>query len=450
MATSNPIFGDFYTGIGKSDLHQNGFDSLVGVDIHSEIGKAKSSLAMTKESGTTVTELCKSKAVLPNGDSFWFSSTSGKTWKRTNAGVWSLVSTNANGACLGASYFNGYLYYASAAKLGRIAEGVASSEATWSSHSDSWASFTNGDTSYHPMIEQNLSLFIGDGKYVASVDSGGNFSANALDLQSQHRVTCLKNQGTYLMIGTIASNYINRSGVFLWDTYSSSWTSEGYVREPGIDAFIETDDFVGCIAGTVGNIYSLTFDGANIYFQLYRSLRDNGSSVTTSINQDQTTNLNGLPLIANPRGIFSLGRKSTDFPIALNVEYVPSAGQGITAVGACVAIGTQVLLAWNNSTTYGVDKLDTNRTNGFIITPIAIGNYQRVTVHYYSLPASTSIGISTKVDGGDWTAQTVITDTIKKRAYFDNGLGEVNYLQAKVTLTSSTTTTPTITSIMLE
>lgn len=450
MATQNPIYGDFYNGISKSDLQQNGFDALVGADIHTYTGKAQSSLAMVKESSTTVTELCKVKAVLPNGDSFWFSSSSGKVWKRTAAGVWSLVHTHSIGAVLGACYFNGYLYYANSTKLGRIAEANASSEASWSSQTDAWQDFTNDDALYHPMVEQNLSLFIGDGKYIASVDGAGNFSANVLDLQAQHRVTCLKQQGIYLLIGTIAGSYINRSGAFLWDTYSSSWTAEGYVREPGIDAFIETDDFVGCIAGTVGNIYSLAFDGANIYFKTYRQLRDGANTISTAILPDISTNLNGLPLIANTRGIFSLGRKSSDFPIAMNVEYVPSAGQGITAIGACVAIGSQVLLAWQNSTTYGVDKLDTNRTNAVITTPIAIGNYQSVVVGYYSLPAGTSIAISTKVDGGDWTAQTVITDTINKKVYFEGSLGDVNYLQAKITLTSSTTSTPIITSISLE
>lgn len=441
MARKPIIFSEYWKGIGKSKYFSGGFDTLVACDIHTELGTVKSSLAMIKESGSVVDELCKYVVVSPsNGDSFWFSSSSGKIWKRTSAAVWSLVHTNTNGACLGAAYFNGFVYYADDTKLGRQAIGVASSEATWSSQNDSWATFTNADALYHPMAIQNLTLYIGDGKFLASVNSAGTFAANSWDSEVQHRVTCLTPYEDDLLIGTIVQSGVNRSAVFRWDTYSDSWSVVDYVDEVGVNMFIPSDNIMFAQIGLVGNIYVYT--GSKM--ELYGYLRDTDNAITTGVLEQGSTNLNGLPLIANARGVFSLGRRDRDMPIALNIEYIAATGQGAT-VGAVAAIGSQVLLAH----TAQVDKLDTNRANGVIITPVIMGKFNRVRVYCELLPASTSIGISTRMDGATgWTTQTVNTDTTDDQvAYTATNLSNKRFGQAKITLTSSTSNSPIIQAI---
>jgi hypothetical protein len=97
----------------------NSLARIVGWDLHSEPAIMKVSQALTEESGGTVDELCKVVVECSDGNSYWFSSSSGKIWKRTDAGVWSLVSTNAQGSCLGAFEHNGFIYYATAEYLGR-------------------------------------------------------------------------------------------------------------------------------------------------------------------------------------------------------------------------------------------------------------------------------------------------------------------------------------------
>jgi hypothetical protein len=344
-------------------------------------------------------------------------------------------------------YFNGYLYYASSSKLGRIAEAVASSEASWSSQNDSWATFTIGNTSYHPMIEQNLSLFIGDGKYIAAVDAASTFSGNALDLQTQHVVTALVPYENDLVIGTIVSSYSNRSGLFRWDTYSNSWTTEDYVDEIGINCFINADETVYISIGTVGNIYYYT--GANA--KKWRMLKDANTIVTTGVNAYGVGNLNGLSLLATTRGIYSIGRVDDTFPVAQVIEYVPSLGQG-TTLGALATVGTQVFVSYKNGTSYGIDKLSTNKYNGFIETPLFIGKeVNSVVARYDSLPTSTSITISTSVDGGSYTSQTVEKDDEDNREYRlqDSPMNKTT-LQARITLNASTTTSPTIREIEIK
>jgi len=434
--------GSFQNGIGASEHAMQYWHTMVGVDVHSKPGAMTGSYAMTNaDAGIAVVDaLCLAKVTLPNGNTFFGSSTSGKIWKVTTAGVVSLVHTNTNGAILGMGFFNGYLFYASASKLGRQAEGVASSESSWSSHNDNWATFTNANSSYHPMVEQNLSLFIGDGKYVAAVDASLTFSANALDLQTQHVITTLVPFENDLLIGTIVGAYNNRSGIFRWDTYSPSWTTEDYVDEVGINCFINADDTMFISIGTIGNIYYYTGSKA----KKWKRLRDGRNSVTTGVNAYGSGNLNGNPLFATIRGIYSLGRADDSFPLAQVIEYVPSLGQG-TTLGALATVGSQVFVSYKNGSSYGIDKLDTNKQSGFIETPLIVGRPQSLVVKYDSLPSGTSISLQTSIDGASYSSVDMEKDDEDERVYrMKNQPVNKSTFQARITLNASTTNSPEI------
>jgi len=436
--------GNFSSGIGASEHAMQYWHTMVGVDVHSKPGALTGSLAMVR-ADSVVDALCKSRVTLPNGDTFFGSSTSGKIWKVTTAGVVSLVHTNTNGSILGMGFFNGYLYYASASKLGRQAEALASSEASWSSQSDNWATFTNANTSYHPMVEQNLSLFIGDGKYVAAVDETNTFSANVLDLQTHHVVTSIVPFENDILIGTIVGAYNNRSGIFRWDTYSPSWTTEDYVDEVGINCFINADDTMFISIGTIGNIYYYTGSKA----KKWRRLKDGRNSVTTGVNAYGSGNLNGNPLLATIRGIYSLGRSDDTFPVAQVIEYVPSQGQG-TELGALATVGSQIFVSYKNGSNYGIDKLDTNKYSGFIETPLIVGRPQKLVVKYDSLPSGTSISLQTSIDGAAYSSVDMEKDDEDERVYQmkDQPVNKSTF-QARITLNASTTTSPEIREVEL-
>ena len=415
---------------------------MVGVDVHSKPGAMTGSLAMTNaDAGTAVVDaLCASKVTLPNGNTFFGASTSGKIWKVTTAGVVSLVHTNTQGNILGMGFLNGQLYYACATKLGKIAEANASSESSWSSQNDSFGTFTNGNTSYHPMAEQNLSLFIGDGKYVAAVDGAGTFSANALDLHAHHVVTALQPFENDILIGTIVGAYNNRSAIFRWDTYSDSWTTEDYVDEVGINCFIPADDTIFISIGTVGNIYYYTGSKA----KKWKRLRDGRNSVVTGVNAYAAGNLNGLPLLATVRGIYSIGRSDDSFPVAQVIEYVPSLGQG-TTLGALAVVGSQVFVSYKNGSSYGIDKLSTNKYSGFVETPLIVGRPETLTAKYDSLPSGTSISLQTSIDGASYSSVDMEKDDEDEREYrMKDGPTPKSTFQARITLNASTTTSPEI------
>ena len=412
------IYQDFFRGIAKSKYDQNGFDNLVNCDVHSESGALKCQLALTSDS-TTPNEDCIS-ATLSNGEVFFFSTESGKIWKRTTAGVYSLVHTNTQGANKGAMVHNSVLYYATASKLGKITEALASSQSTWSSQNDSFGTFTNGDSN-KPMHSMNLSLFIGDGNLVAAVDNAGTFSANVLDLTSEYQVTALTGVGTDLLIGTTIGSNVNYCEVFLWDTFSSSWTLSDIVPEIAVNCFIPADNITFAQCGNNGNIYYWT--GSTM--EKFKKIR----GVTTAINSYNSALLAGKSIFATGAKVFSLHREDRDLPYVIVQEYTLTTG----TAQSVITTGTQLLI----STGSNIDKIGTNYATAIIDTPEEVSNKQNIFVFYDSIGTGGTIGISAKVDGGSYTAKTVKTDTIKKRVYFDGRLGDVTFLQGRVTLTPS-------------
>jgi hypothetical protein len=216
-------YGKFYNGIGISRKIQNAWDNLENCDVHSDIGSLLCQRTLTKKSGSVITEACY-QAVVPNGDTYYFSKTSGKIWKRAIAdGSYSFVRTGVNGAYKGCTYYRNYLYYTMDAFLGRydfgsvagspstsplrfyfisslvfvvvsssVSASVSYASASSTAHSisspsagtPSWNDNFNVLTSGypHPMFQFDLILYIGNSNTVASLDDAGVFSNNVLDL----------------------------------------------------------------------------------------------------------------------------------------------------------------------------------------------------------------------------------------------------------------------------
>ena len=427
-----PIYAEFYKGENKSKYEQSGFDATDNLDVHSEIGTAKAQLALASESSTP-NENCISET-LPNGDVFFASTESGKIWKRAASNnAYSLVHTNTNGANKGIKYFDGNLYYVAANKLGKQAEGLASSESSWSSQDDSFGTLSTTPT-YAPMFVLNLTLWIGAGAFVDEVDSSGTFAAAALDLPAGYSVTTLNSSGSDLAIGTIRGTGVSHSRIFIWDTYSPSWTVEDDVDEIGINAFIRADNVLFAQCGTSGEIYY--WNGGSL--QKFGRIRGVTTAATGA--HYKTTAIDGKPLLGIGSDIYSIYREYNDLPNAFVHEYTVTTGS-VQSLG--YADGT--LLVSNGT---NIDALDTNRATATITTPISESKAKNVIVRYERLPSGSSIGIGTKVDGASsFTSQTTKTDTVKKQVYFDGGLGDVNFIQAQITLTPNGANTPVIRSI---
>lgn len=422
-------FSDPYNGISTSQYDQNGFDDTENLDIHSEIGSYKAQLALVKESGSTITEPVM-MATAPSGTVYLFSETSGKIWKRSTAGSYSTVTDNANATGhKGACYFDGFMYYTTNAVLGRF---VPDTEA---SRDDSFGAYTNDDE-LKPMVEHvnSLSLYIGDGNLVASVDSSGTFSANVLDLPEQFRVSEIEEYGDDIIIGSFVNANIPQAKVYRWDTYSSSFYTPDDTDDVGINTFIRSSNsnIIFAQSGLDGKIY--VYDGNSLNY--YKEIR----GVTTTRLPYGSCVYNGIPYFAVEDKIYSLHRKRRGLDYALNHEF--TAGGTIDSI---ISLADTILVSWTNGSTYGVDKIDTNRSTARATTAIEIDDSIRdVEVKYQSLPSGTSIGIETSVDSGDFTSQTTEVDATRKIVHLANDIGGVNTLKARITLNPNGANTPII------
>jgi len=224
------------------------FYSAVGMDIHSEPGVLKVNQALSKDSGNTVVDFIKCKFQGTDGSSY-FGGDAGNIYKRTSAGSWSKVYTDGGAdAILGMIEYDGYFYWATDDKLHRMVK--AGDWDTAGDVKEDWASFGNGDASYHPMIVIGLYLFIGDGRGIASVDDAGTFTANGTpditftSLPHGHRARCFYQFDIDLLIGSWVTATTNKARVFRWDTVSTTYDTTDDINEVGVNAFIPIDNSV--------------------------------------------------------------------------------------------------------------------------------------------------------------------------------------------------------------
>ena len=162
MKIQTVTYNQFFDGIAPSRHIQKGFDSLINCDVHTDIGSVTAQLALASDatSGAS-TETCV-QCTAPSGTVYFFSTTTGKIWKRTTAGVYSSVTANTNTAHRGCTYYNGNLWYWTATRLGVF------NPDTETGRNNNYGAFSNSNA--FACCEENLILFITDGKYVASVN----------------------------------------------------------------------------------------------------------------------------------------------------------------------------------------------------------------------------------------------------------------------------------------
>lgn len=460
------IWNGSYGGLADSKFSgiAGSFYKSVGIDGHSVPGLLQVQQKLTKESGSTITAFCKVSVAASNGYTFWFSSTDGKIWARNSSGTYSLAYTTAPAAgsagCLGAFEFNGYIYWATQSRLHRIA--IANADDSWSGESLNWATFDITDSEFHPMAIQDLTLFIGDGHQVAQVDENGVFNSNVLDISTPLRIKTMIDYDVDLLIGTFVANTVNKTQIIRWDTVSPSWNTLDTIPEAGINAFIRDDNYLYVNAGRAGNIYF--YDGQ--YLVPFKKIPGTYSnSAYGLVHPGSVANLKGMPLFGfsngsgNPadQGVYCLGSYSRDYPKVLDMPYPIS--EGVTSsieIGAIIVADFDLLVAWKNGSTYGVDKIDytAKYASAYLETMMLAQNKRddaktldQVIAFYNSLPANTGVTFSYSINGAAYVAMTPVTNSIRAAIESKLSVGDVGSIQIKIAFTVSGNNAPTLEAI---
>lgn len=360
---------------------------------------------------------------------------------------------------LGAEEYVDEVYFATEKYLLKI--DVADLGSTWSSHIEVAGTFTNGDDTYHPMKKLNGILYIGDRNFVAQVEEGV-FTADALDIVEPLRISALGAYDVELLIGTYVSSNVMQTEFLRWNTWSDSWQYSDPIPEPGINAFLSTDNEIVVSAGTRGHIY--TYDGLQL--QSRKRLPGTFTRGTTDkcrVYPYSVLNYEGIPLFgvsqesgnAIKYGVYSYAKRSAGYPGIFALEYVisPNTMQDIQ-IGAIVGNGDVFMVAWKSGSSYGVDRLDTSAkyTGAYMSTRWIIAdrreplNFGQVDVAYALLPDNCDITIAKQFDAETTfgSALTAVTDSVRMLKSTKEALGDAVKAKIKIGFTVSGNTAPEI------
>lgn len=464
---NNPILGGLSTNkyIGKA----NSFHKIVGLDIFSEPGIITPAQALKEE--TTVNEkaiiLCSS-----NGAQYFFSQSSGKIWMREySTGTYTLVHTtvptSGDASCFGVCEYNGYIYWATATYLHKIASGNATAS-TWSTGmTQNWQAITS---SVHPMVEVNSVLYIATGNTVAQVDNV-TFTASKLTLPYGYSTTCLCKFGTDLVIGAQYTNSNKFAQVFVWNTYSKSFSYSDEIQTSGLEAMVEYYDTVLIFAAKTGEIYYLNGTKTSIWYRLpyvqrYRSTPPIYPNLTVST--FAVTAWRNLIYVGvtdyifdnDPMsGVYVLGSFDNTFPqktVALqhplavyDANGYPKLNQVINDVKMVDGLNKLTLFVTfydRETSTYKVNVTDySNRyTKSYIDTRLVfpdnynLSRFRYGWADYETLPANTAVDLKVSSNHGAYgSAVTKTDDTMRSRVEFDLASLEAKVAQFRLDFTAS-------------
>jgi hypothetical protein len=455
----------------KYEGERNSVFRSVCLDLHSQPGVIQANYKMTKDSGTTVNEFCKAIVVSSNNHVYFFSSESGKVWRKSSAGVYSLYYTTSPSSgeakILGATEYEGYIYWATEKFVFR----VPITSAPWTGDVEEWAEFENGNLYYHPMRVVRNKLWVGDGHYISQIApplGGGEhiFTEKALDLPEEQTVKSLDGIDIQLAIGTYVDNNVNKTTLYRWNTWSPSWNMDDTIEEVGINAFIPVDNYFFVQAGDVGNIYA--YD-QNMLYLIKRIPGTYISNRASRVYPNAVAFYQGLPLFgvsrdeAQPQsgalpGVYSLGTANPRlYNRVLALEHLPSTNSNTTVIGAMAVKGRHLYLTWKDGSNVGVDIIDYNNryasayleSRVIYLDRVEADIYTRFVVGYVSMPSGCEVKAYIKQNyATSWTELDLTQDTIRRRFYSNLRL-ESNVIEVKIELISSGVNSPLIDYISL-
>jgi len=401
---------------GISDRNSKGipgsFKFGYGLDIHGRDDVLKCGQALVKESAAIVTDLIRFIIPCSDGNAYGFGDT-GKIYKRKGT-TWTLQYTDANGEIKGAYEWNGYLWWACDTEISRILVSEAD-DGTWNADVDhDWdVGLTAAD--WHTMLIASGALMICNDKFLALIDyAGPTFAAEALNLYPGNVAKCLDEDGIDVIIGTTDAGNAEKGYLQTWRTSALNWIKKKKFASKGVNALITTELMLAQ-CGIDGEVYFSDMVNKVPVF----SFPGGGSAMPGGVSDKNGLAMFGISGNSSDKcGIYSYGRRRKNAYSALNLSYVGSHGKitGIT-YGAVQMVDGTLLVAWKDSTTYGVDALSTSvKANGVYESlewdrklPMTKKMFKQTKMVMKPLPAGCSIVFKYKINGEtSWvTAKTV-------------------------------------------
>jgi len=321
----------------------------------------------------------------------------GKVYRKNVSQLsWSLVYTfntglGAGNRIINCIEYNDYIYFFTEAKIHRIP--IANiADADWStSITLNYKTFQIQTSNYRPAIELNNNLYVADGRYLGEISSAGVWTYNKITIFSDEEIVALTYGGAMMRI--FGTKVLNSSGQktqgsrkYYWDGTSASYNESAEFSEP-IHAAISNggNDYV--IAGVQPWIYiSSGYD-----FIKMKRIPFVGDTAKSYLGANCIGYFDRMLAFAfqypfpdveaytgkEGRGVFTYGKFDEKYPAALNFEYPCSQYEeydpgsiahpsGLrTYFGAIHNSNGRLLVSWaiyssvgDEAISYGIDILD--------------------------------------------------------------------------------------------
>lgn len=434
-----------------------------------------------KDSSTTVDSLCLCSATIKStGDLIVFGS-NGKIWRKAyGRTTYVLVYTDTSARkIINAIEYNDYLYWFTQSKVHRIA--ISAIDDAWSgSVTENYKTFTVGNANAHPAIELFNKLYIGDSYYLAELDNFGIFTGNKIEIFHDEEIRNITYSENYLRMYSRRTNKIDFGAAYLW-----SGTTTNYEQRM---------NYEGHLIHSVFNFNGSDYIVADRQPKLYTP---NGYTLTAlkripfvydiqqlDMNPNAMTVYDGLLCFGLrgsyvsttnatiKTGIMTYGRENDLYNDSLGFEYLTSNENNTDIIGFVTQSAGDLYFSWSNSagTTFGIDKVNKAKyaTSGYLESLVSYGDsatlkkaLMNIKSAFCKLADGEKIQIFLK---GDLTANYPSTPEIvmdyantddrgivSKEKDADISIGDFNYLETKIVLTSGTSnaTTPEVTETLI-
>jgi len=389
-----------------------------------------------------------------------------KIYKRTSAGVYSLVYTDvgSDGDITGmAEWVNDnsdtFIYYTTATKLHRkaVLTGTTPVDITWSDvdatvNGQTYPKTNLTSATWHTMAIVNGSLVGVNKDTLFKVGYDDSYTNNAVKLYPGNVGKVIIESGIRALVGSNRVDNGESSSITIWDTDDQNFTGKIQLPFANINALIETEIII-LQYGTSGELYFVSSSSK----VPVTSLPGGGQ-----VDPDGVVSHEGLALLGvygngtGKTGIYSYGRKRNNANFTLNCEYQFDCD----AIYSVTKVGTDILFSYKLGSNYGIKKVDTaNKATTATYESLDLKspriqqqpvNWATIVLQMASLPTGCSIAVNRRdnktstwvacnVEGGGASYSTVGGE---EATFLIGDRGK--FFEVQIILTTSANTSPEI------
>jgi hypothetical protein len=407
----------------------------------------------------------------PYDTNTYFYDENGVIYRETSAGVWSILRTVASSHGQGMDIYKDYIYYSQDTQVGRY--GPLSGSPTFT---DNWGTGYENTAviGFAPVKAFGPGLAIGHGNFLAWFDgtvvpTNGTAAQIAalqmLEFNPGENVRCLEMIDEYLAIGTQFGNDIltNETGyVFYWDGSSTSFNFFASTENGGCNAIGNSNNRLFSILGSSSKLF--------INYRPFQPIQRVPKLTTKHYCEvwpgaiTTWQNLVYIGLAANTdspniyQGAYSWGRTSSMYPESLSYDFPISTGNvGTTVkVTALKGLGNYLYMAWQDGSSYGVDKItaDGDLVETGTYESLVFGEFSRnnqaltIKATHYPLRTGESVQVGYRLDRfSDYTypeAANTVVGSIETRLPIQPAHAIYYELEFIVKISQTNNTSPTV------